>query len=49
MITSRSYHPGIVSVAMVDGSVQSIPDEIDLAVWRGMATRDGGEIPVPVQ
>lgn len=45
MITSRSEHPGIVQVAMVDGSVQVVSDEIDLPVWRGMATRAGGEIP----
>lgn len=44
MITSRSFHPGMVNVAMVDGSVQSINDEIDLFAWRVMATREGGEI-----
>jgi prepilin-type N-terminal cleavage/methylation domain-containing protein/prepilin-type processing-associated H-X9-DG protein len=43
IITSRSYHPGGVNVAMVDGSVQSIEDEIDLLVWRAMATRAGSE------
>lgn len=46
MITSRSHHAGQVQVAMMDGSVSSVNDEIDLFVWRGMATRDGGEIPV---
>lgn len=44
MITSRSYHPGIVQTALVDGSVRSIPESIDLAVWRALATRNGGEI-----
>jgi len=44
MITSRSFHSGQVQTAMVDGSVQSITDEIDLEVWRAMATRDGGEV-----
>lgn len=44
MITSRSFHPGQVQVGLLDGSVQSIADEIDLEVWRAMATRDGGEI-----
>jgi prepilin-type processing-associated H-X9-DG protein len=43
MITSRSYHPGGVNVAMVGGSVQSVEDEIDLLVWRAMATRAGSE------
>lgn len=46
MITSRSHHPGQVQVAMMDGSVRSVTDEIELLVWRGMATRDGGEIPI---
>ncbi len=46
MITSRSNHPGIVQVAMIDGSVQTVNDEVHLLVWRGMATRDGGEIPL---
>lgn len=44
MITSRSAHPGQVHVALVDGSVQSVSDEIDLAVWRARATRAGEEI-----
>ena len=28
---------------MVDGSGQSISDDVDLLVWRAMATRAGGE------
>lgn len=44
MITSRSTHPGQVQVAMVDASVQTIADDIDLAVWRAMATRSGDEV-----
>jgi len=48
MITSRSDHPGGVQVAMVDGSVQSIANDVDLATWRAMATRAGGEtLPQP--
>lgn len=43
IVTSRSYHSGVVQVAMVDGSVQSVANEIDLATWRAMATRAGGE------
>lgn len=49
IITSRSYHPGGVQVALVDGSCQSISDEIDILVWRAMATRAGGETPQPNQ
>jgi prepilin-type N-terminal cleavage/methylation domain-containing protein/prepilin-type processing-associated H-X9-DG protein len=43
MVTSRSYHQGLVHVAWVDGSVQTVADSIDLAVWRALATREGGE------
>jgi hypothetical protein len=44
IITSRSYHPGVVMVALVDGSVRRIQETIDLPVWRGLATRSGGEV-----
>lgn len=44
VITSRSYHPGTVQAALVDGSVRSIPQTIDLGVWRALATRAGGEV-----
>jgi prepilin-type N-terminal cleavage/methylation domain-containing protein/prepilin-type processing-associated H-X9-DG protein len=47
MITVRSYHAGQAQVGMVDGSVQSINDGVDLLVWRAMATRDGGETVSP--
>ena len=43
IITSRSYHWSAVNVALVDGSVQSIDNDIELAVWRAMATRAGNE------
>jgi prepilin-type N-terminal cleavage/methylation domain-containing protein len=43
-ITSRSYHDGIVNAAMVDGSVRSVADSIDTAVWRAVSTRDGREV-----
>ncbi|ADB19378.1 protein of unknown function DUF1559 [Pirellula staleyi DSM 6068] len=44
IITSRSFHPNVVQAAMVDGSVQTMSNNINLAVWRGFATRSGGEI-----
>ena len=46
-VTSRSYHSGGVNAALVDGSVRFVADTIDLATWRGMATRDGGEVVQP--
>lgn len=44
MVTARSSHSGLINVAMADGSVQSVPDEVDLGVWRAMATRNGDEV-----
>ncbi len=43
-VTSRSYHPSCVNVVMMDGSVTAINDSIALPIWRGMGTREGGEI-----
>ena len=44
-VTSRSYHDGgIVNVAMADASVDSVTNDIDVRVWRAMATRAGGEV-----
>ena len=44
LVTSRSYHTGIVNSALVDGSVRTISQNIDLRVWRALGTRDGGEV-----
>jgi hypothetical protein len=44
IITSRSYHVGLVQVAKVDGSVSSITDSIDLGVWHALGTRNGREV-----
>lgn len=43
-ITSRSYHSGTVSVALMDGSTRSVSDSIELNVWRSLGTIAGGEI-----
>jgi len=44
-ITSRSYHSGnIVNVARADASVTTISSDINLLVWRAMATRNGEEV-----
>jgi prepilin-type N-terminal cleavage/methylation domain-containing protein len=47
VITSRSYHPSLVHAVLLDGSVQTMPDSVDLAVWRALATRSGGEVQQP--
>ena len=44
LITSRSYHAGVVNTTRADGSVQSIAETIDLAIWRSLATRSGAEV-----
>jgi hypothetical protein len=38
-ITARSHHSGLVQVSMVDGSVQTYTDTVDLAIWRAASTR----------
>ncbi|MEI6685112.1 MAG: H-X9-DG-CTERM domain-containing protein, partial [Planctomycetota bacterium] len=43
VIPPRSYHSGIVNVVFMDGSVKSIPNNIDPIVWRALGTRAGGE------
>ena len=44
IITSRSFHTGIVQAALVDGSARTISNNIDLGVWRSLGTRGGGEV-----
>lgn len=44
IITSRSHHPGIVQVALIDGSCRSVSDNIDQGIWRALGTRGGGEV-----
>lgn len=41
---ASSYHPSSVNVAMADGSIQSIADSIELFIWQGLSTRNGGEV-----
>jgi len=44
IITSRSFHSGMVNVALVDGSTRSINENIDLSIWRALGTRSSGEL-----
>ena len=41
---ARSRHLGGVQIAMGDGGVRFVTDEIDLALWQAMATIAGGEV-----
>ena len=38
---ARSHHPGGVNALFCDGHVQFAKNAVDLAVWRGLATRGG--------
>ncbi|MCA9053754.1 MAG: DUF1559 domain-containing protein [Planctomycetaceae bacterium] len=46
-VTSRSWHPGSVQCVLLDGTVKTIGENLDLQVWRLMAQRDDGQ-PVKV-
>jgi len=43
-VTSRSYHPGVVNVLLMDGSVRSVANDIAPSIWRALGTRSGGEV-----
>ena len=44
MATARSQHPGGANTLMADGSVRFVSETTNLAVWRGLGTRSGGEL-----
>jgi len=44
MATARSHHPGGVNLLMGDGSIRFVEETISPAVWRGLGTRNGGEL-----
>jgi prepilin-type processing-associated H-X9-DG protein len=39
VLTSRSWHAGLVNCCMMDGSVQSVQNTIDVQVWQALGTR----------
>jgi len=41
---ARSFHPGGVNLVRADASVKFLSQEIDMAVWRALGTKNGGEI-----
>jgi len=43
-VTSRSYHTGGVTVAMMDGSVHFVTESIDRQLWQDLSTRAGREV-----
>ena len=42
-----SYHPFGANFVMADGAVRPISDQVDLTVYRALATRNGGEVASP--
>ncbi len=42
--TARSMHPGGVNLTLADGSVRFIIENIDLDIWQGICSPDGGEV-----
>jgi prepilin-type N-terminal cleavage/methylation domain-containing protein len=42
--TAKSAHPAGVQLGRCDGSVGFVPETIDLLVWRGLGSRNGGEL-----
>jgi prepilin-type processing-associated H-X9-DG protein len=42
---ARSRHTGGVNLLLGDGSVHFVANGVTLSVWRGLATRSGGEVP----
>ena len=42
-----SYHPFGANFVLGDGAARLISDEVDLAVYRALATRSGGEVAPP--
>jgi prepilin-type N-terminal cleavage/methylation domain-containing protein/prepilin-type processing-associated H-X9-DG protein len=44
IVSARSLHSGGVNVMMADGSVKFVMDSVSLQVWRGIGTRNGGEV-----
>lgn len=42
--TSRSHHPGGVTVSFCDGRAELINDSVEEGVWRAISTRANGEV-----
>ncbi len=43
-VATRSRHPGGVNTLMADGHVQFMKNSINVLVWQGLGSRNGGEV-----
>ena len=43
-VNANSFHTGGVNLLLCDGSARFVTNNINLATWRALGTRDGGEI-----
>lgn len=43
-VTSRSYHPNVVNVMLMDGSVKAYDNSVDRRVWQALSTRDKSDL-----
>ena len=43
-VSTRSYHVGVVNAALGDGSVRSITNGVNAAVYQALGTRAGDEV-----
>jgi hypothetical protein len=43
-VTARSFHAGMVNVVLMDGSVRSVNDGVDLTIWRCLGSRNDGKV-----
>jgi prepilin-type N-terminal cleavage/methylation domain-containing protein len=43
-VTTRSFHVAAVNSLLMDGSVRTVSNNVDLNLWRGLGTRAGGEV-----
>ncbi len=44
LFTARSVHPGGVQVALVDGSVHFVNNDIDVIIWQNLGTPEDGAV-----
>lgn len=45
LTAARSRHTGGVQILLCDGSARFVSNNINFAIWQGMATKAGGEVP----